>query len=86
MEVEQVFYLEPARSEGRQKQEAAAALLDLAGVPLQELKQPCCMADLVQMGMELKRQGSELVIRRDGDFRVVHLMSLQSSLLEGFRA
>ena len=86
MEVENLFYLQPATPKARQKEEAAAALMDLASLPVEELKKPQCAEDLMKMGIQLRRMGSELIVHRDGDFKVVMLMSMEKTTVDGFRA
>ena len=58
MEVERVFYLQPTSTEGKKEEEEAAVLLHLVGVQYEKLKQPTSLAELVLMGIELRRKGS----------------------------
>jgi hypothetical protein len=46
------------------------ALMNLAGVGQQEMYPPRSMIDLHRLGVECRREGSELVIQWDSDFRV----------------
>jgi hypothetical protein len=56
--------------------EAIAALLDLAGVEQREMSPPRCGQDMLRMGTECMRRGTELVLERDSDFRVVRVLEL----------
>ena len=81
-----MYYLQPYSREGREKELAVAALLDLAGAPVEQLQQPTSMEDLHLVGTQFRGTGRELVLRRDKDFRVQQLLGRQSCALEGFQA
>jgi hypothetical protein len=65
------WYIMPARKEAAEIEEAAAALLDLAGVEKQQLFAPRSPLDMQRLGVECRRRGTELVTRWDSDLKVV---------------
>ena len=86
MEVAQVWYLRPAPVEVLRKEEAAAALLDLAGVSKDELKKPRSLVDVILLGPELRRRGSELVLRISLEMKERMMIEVKSCTLATIRA
>jgi hypothetical protein len=63
--------------------------MDLAGAEVKsarEMESPRCGADLLRMGADCRRRGMELVIVRDGDFKFLYLMEVESEKMAEFRA
>ena len=86
MEIERRWILQPATKEGKEVEEAAAALLDLAGVERIQLFAPRSMLDLRCLGVECRRRGTELVIQWDGDSNFQGLLEIDAGAMEAFRS
>ena len=86
MEVAQAWYLRPAPVEVLRKEEAAAALLDLAAVSKDELKKPRSLVDVVLLGPELRRRGSELVLWISLERKERTMIEVKSCTLATIRA
>jgi hypothetical protein len=62
------WFLVPPTMGGRELEQGAAVLMDLAGAEVKsarEMELPRCGADLLRMGADCRRRGMELVIARD---------------------
>jgi hypothetical protein len=79
------WYIMPARKEAAEIEEAAVALLDLAGVEKQQLFAPRSPLDIQRLGVECRRRGTELVTRWDSDLKVRCLMEMQASTMAYLR-
>jgi hypothetical protein len=79
------WYIMPARKEATEIEEAAAALLDLAGVEKQQLFAPQSPLDMQRLGVECRHRGTELVTRWDSDLKVRCLMEMQASTMAYLR-
>ena len=81
-----MWYLRPASVEVLCKEEAAAALLDLAGVSKDELKKPRSLVDVILLGPELRCRGSELVLRISLEMKERMMIEVKSCTLATMRA
>jgi hypothetical protein len=88
MEVVHRLYLQPSSctKEGQEEDEAAAALMDMAGVEQQEVFAPRSMADMKRLGVACRRKGMELLIRWDSEFKVRHLVEMPLHIIAAYRA
>jgi hypothetical protein len=74
------YFISPI-CEGQELEEGATSLLDLAEAavkPLTVADAPCCGPDLFRLGAECHRQGAELVIKRNGEFKFEALLEVQA--------
>lgn len=76
----------PASKEVGDLEEAAAALMDFAGMEKEELKHPTSLLDVLIMATDLRRLDRELVAWRGADFRVHRMLAVDSQILNTFRA
>lgn len=86
MEMEKSWCLHPASKESQELEEAAAALMDLAGVERQEVFEPRSMLELKRLGVDCRRRGTELVVWWDGDCRVQGLLEVDATTMAGLRS
>jgi hypothetical protein len=65
----------------------AAALMELAGMEAgqSEVAPPRCKLDLLRMGADCRRRGTEMVIVRDADFKFLHLLEIRVEEMEKYR-
>jgi hypothetical protein len=83
------WFLVPPTLGGRELEQGATALMDLAGAEIKsarEMELPRCGEDLLRMGAKCRRRGKELVIARDGDFRFLYLTEIEAEMMAEFRA
>jgi hypothetical protein len=83
------WFLVPPTLGGRELEQGAAALMDLAGEeirPAHEMELPRCGGDLLRMRVDCRRRGMELVIVRDGDFKFLYLTEIGAEKMAEFRA
>jgi hypothetical protein len=83
------WFLVPPTLGGRELEQGAAALMDLAGAEVKsarEMELPRCGEDLLRMGADCRKRGMELVIARDGDFRFLYLTEIEAAKMAEFRA
>jgi hypothetical protein len=83
------WFLVPPTLGGRELEQGAAALMDLAGAEVKsarEMESPRCGVDLLSMGTECRRRGMEMVIVRDGDFKFLYLTEIEAEKMAEFRA
>jgi hypothetical protein len=81
MEIEALCYPLPAPAELEKVEEAAAGLLELAGVEKAEVPTPTTLEEALNLGPELRRRGSELVLGIERDMRVRRMVELKSCVL-----
>ncbi|KAK1648038.1 hypothetical protein QYE76_065843 [Lolium multiflorum] len=88
MELLRCLYLQPSSctKEGQEEEEAAAALMDMAGVEQQDVFSPRSMADMKRLGVACRRKGMELLIRWDSKFKVRHLVEMPLHIIAAYRA
>jgi hypothetical protein len=82
------LYLQPSSctKEGQEEEEAAAALMDMAGLEQEEVFAPRSMVDMKRLGVACRRRGMELLIRWDSEFKVRHLVEMPLHIIAAYRA
>jgi hypothetical protein len=86
MEIARRLYLQRASTEARETEEAAAALLDMAGVEQDEMFAPRSMVDMKRLGVACRRRGMELLILWESEFLKRHLVEMPVAVLAAYRA